>query len=59
MAREISAYCTDETVAAIDALAREYGVSRREVVRQLVEVGLEHVDGEPGHTDPETERRVQ
>ncbi len=44
MAKEISAYCADETVADIDALAREYDVPREEVVRQLVQVGLEEVN---------------
>jgi len=44
MPREISVYYEDETVADIDALAREYGVPREEVVRQLVQTGLEEVE---------------
>jgi hypothetical protein len=44
MAREISTYCTDDTVAAIDDLAREYGVPREEVVRQLVQAGLREIE---------------
>jgi len=44
MARKIATYCSDETVAAIEDLAREYGVPREEVVRQLIQAGLEDVE---------------
>jgi len=41
MVRTLSAVYEDATVAEIERLASEYGVSRQEVLRQLVEVGLQ------------------
>lgn len=44
MAREVSTYCGEETITEIERLAREYGLSEQEVVRQLLELGLEELN---------------
>jgi hypothetical protein len=37
----------DREAGRIAELAQEYGLTEREVLRQLVELGLEHLDEEP------------
>jgi hypothetical protein len=44
MPRKYSVVCEDDTAADIEALAREYGIPEQEVLRQLIETGLESRD---------------
>jgi 2-iminoacetate synthase ThiH len=44
MPRKYSVVCEDALAADIEELAREYGISEQEVLRQLVEAGLEACD---------------
>lgn len=41
MPRRYSIVCDDSVAARIDAIAREYDLPEAEVVKQLVEIGLE------------------
>jgi 2-iminoacetate synthase ThiH len=41
MEREVRAYCREETAGEIERIAREHDLSEQEVVRQLLELGLE------------------
>jgi predicted transcriptional regulator len=41
VAKRLSFVCDDALLERIDVLAREYDLSRQEVLRQAVEVGLE------------------
>lgn len=47
MPRKYSVVCGDSLAAEVQELAREYGLSEQEVLRQLLEHGLETVDGQP------------
>lgn len=44
MGRTLSVRCDDAMAREISALARDYGITEREVVRQLVEIGLDEVE---------------
>jgi uncharacterized protein YidB (DUF937 family) len=44
MPRKYSVVCGDSLAADIEELAHEYGLSEQEVLRQLIENGLETVD---------------
>ncbi|MCD2198761.1 MULTISPECIES: ribbon-helix-helix protein, CopG family [unclassified Halobacterium] len=44
MPRKYSVVCGDSLAADVEELAREYGLSEQEVLRQLIENGLEEVD---------------
>ncbi|MCG1004094.1 MULTISPECIES: CopG family transcriptional regulator [Halobacterium] len=44
MPRKYSVVCGDGLAADVEALAREYGLSEQEVLRQLIENGLEVVE---------------
>jgi hypothetical protein len=44
MPRKFSVVCADDTAADIEVLTREYGIPEQEVVRQLIESGLEAFD---------------
>ncbi|MUV61115.1 ribbon-helix-helix protein, CopG family [Halobacterium sp. CBA1126] len=44
MPRKYSVVCGDSLAADVEELAREYGLSEQEVLRQLIENGLEAVD---------------
>ena len=44
MPRKLSVVCEDSMVAEVDELAREYDLSKQEVLRQLIEQGLETVN---------------
>lgn len=46
MDHRFSVICDDALANRVDALSREYGLTREEVLRQLISVGLEAVDGE-------------
>ena len=44
MPRKYSVVCDDSISADIEALAREYDLSEQEVLRQLIENGLEELN---------------
>ena len=44
MGRTLSVHCDDATAREISSLARTYGITEREVLRQLVEIGLDEVE---------------
>jgi hypothetical protein len=44
MQREFSVVCDDGLAREIETLAREYDVSQEEVIRQLLDLGLEELD---------------
>jgi len=44
MGRTLSVHCDDTTAREIASLARDFGITEREVVRQLVEIGLDEVE---------------
>ncbi|NIB99815.1 CopG family transcriptional regulator [Halobacterium sp. R2-5] len=44
MPRKYSVVCGDSLANEVENLAREYGLSEQEVLRQLIENGLEAVD---------------
>ncbi|MFB6072658.1 MAG: ribbon-helix-helix protein, CopG family [Halobacterium sp.] len=44
MPQKYAVVCEDSLAADIDELAREYGLSEQEVLRQLIENGLDAVD---------------
>lgn len=44
MARTISLHCDDAMAREISALARDYDITEREVLRQLVEIGLDELE---------------
>jgi len=46
MAQRLSLVCEDELAERVDALAREYGLPRQEVLRQVIETGLEEIESE-------------
>lgn len=41
MPRKLSVVCEDGLATEVEALAQEYGLSEQEVLRQLIEQGLE------------------
>jgi hypothetical protein len=44
MQREYSVVCDEGLAREIDALASEYDASHEEVIRQLLDVGLDEID---------------
>ncbi|GAA0265742.1 CopG family transcriptional regulator [Halobacterium noricense] len=44
MPRKYSVVCGDSLASDVEELAREYGLSEQEVLRQLIENGLEEID---------------
>lgn len=44
MPQKFSVVCGDSLAADVEELAREYGLFEQEVLRQLIESGLEDVD---------------
>ena len=44
MATRFTVVCEDDQARAIQVLARRYGITEEEVVKQLIEVGLEDVE---------------
>lgn len=44
MGRTLSVHCDDAMAKQITTLARDYEITEREVVRQLVEIGLEETE---------------
>jgi hypothetical protein len=40
--------CDDDVARDVESLAAEYGLTEEEVLRQLVDLGLEEVDGTTG-----------
>ncbi|AGN02578.1 CopG family protein [Salinarchaeum sp. Harcht-Bsk1] len=51
MPRRYSVVCDDDLGDAVEALAREYGLTEQEVLRQLVRRGLETTD-DGGNDEP-------
>jgi|GEM_PF-401351 len=53
MPRRYSVVCDDDLGDRVEALAREYGLTEQEVLRQLVRRGLESTDagGSDGHSE--------
>lgn len=49
MGQRMSVVCSDDLAERIDALAREYGLPKQEVLRQLIERGLDDVESERRH----------
>lgn len=49
MTRRLSLVCDDDLVERVDALAREYGLPRQEVLRQVIETGLDEIENERTH----------
>ncbi len=43
MAERVSIVCEDNLVSEVDQLAREYGLPRQEVIRQLMSAGLKEL----------------
>lgn len=46
MHRSYSVVCEEDLAERIDSLAREYELTRQEVLRQLITVGLEELEGD-------------
>jgi predicted transcriptional regulator len=44
MARRYAIVCDDEVGDQVEAIAREYGLTEQEVLRQLIRCGLEETD---------------
>lgn len=44
MGRTYSLQCDDAVARQVSSLARDYGITEREVLRQLVEIGLEELE---------------
>ena len=44
MSTRFTVACEDDQARAIEQLARRYGISEEDVVRQLIEVGLEDIE---------------
>lgn len=49
MGQRMSVVCSDDLAERVDALAREYGLPKQEVVRQLLEKGLEEIETDRRH----------
>jgi len=46
MPRRLSFVCDEDLLARVDALAREYDLTRQEALKQAVEVGLETIESD-------------
>jgi predicted transcriptional regulator len=46
MPRRLSFVCEDDVLERVDVLAREYDLSRQEVLRQAVEVGIDEIESD-------------
>lgn len=51
MPRRYSVVCDEDLGERIEALAREYGLTEQEVLRQLLRRGLETADGGDGRSE--------
>ncbi len=45
MSRRFSFVCDDDLAVRVQELARRYGVSEQEALRQIVQAGLEEIEG--------------
>ena len=45
MDRRLSLVCDDETAERVEELARRYGLPKQEVLRQVIRIGLEEIEG--------------
>ena len=48
MPRRYSLVCDDRTAAQVAALAKEYGLTESEVLKQLIDIGLEQREIQSG-----------
>jgi len=46
MSRRFTVVCDEDQSRAIETLARRYGITEEEVLKQLLELGLEARDGQ-------------
>jgi predicted transcriptional regulator len=44
MATRYSVVCDDDLAEQVESLAREYDLTEEEVIRQLLDVGIEHIE---------------
>ncbi|WP_247010129.1 ribbon-helix-helix protein, CopG family [Halorientalis litorea] len=44
MATRYSVVCDDDLAEQVESLAREYDLTEGEVIRQLLDVGIEHIE---------------
>lgn len=44
MDRRLSLVCDGDTVERIESLARRYGLPKQEVLRQVIEIGLDEIE---------------
>jgi len=44
MATRYSVVCDDDLAEQVESLAREYDLTEEEVIRQLLNVGIEHIE---------------
>lgn len=51
MPRRYAVVCDDDLAEQIDDLAREYGLTEQEVLRQLLRRGVEATEGDSGLID--------
>ena len=49
MDQRFSVVCDESLARRIDSLSHEYGLSREEVLRQLIAVGIEHIEQGASH----------
>lgn len=53
--RRFTLVCDDRQARRVERLATQYGLTEREVLRQLIELGLDSLDPEEEATDGERE----
>jgi len=44
MDRRLSLVCDEDTVERIESLSHRYGIPKQEVLRQVIQVGLERIE---------------
>lgn len=60
MPRRYSVVCDDDVGERVETLAREYDLTEQEVLRQLLQRGLETCEDEPADgPDLETDRAIE
>lgn len=45
MSRRLSLVCDEDLARQVESVAREYDLPEQEVLRQIIEIGLEEIDG--------------
>lgn len=51
MPRRYSVVCDENLGRRVESLAREYGLTEQEVLRQLIRQGLDATEGEDGQSE--------